>query len=250
MPIVSRRAPLAPNAALRFDVVDRIVGSLRPTSVLEIGCGQGAAGTRLARRVPEYLGVEPDPVSFGIARSRIEPVGGSVRNHDHTGLPTGSSYDLVCAFEVLEHLEDDKGALADWVQLIRPGGHLLLSVPAWPARFSAADTYAGHFRRYTPQDISDVLADAGLVEPKVTLYGWPLGLALEAARNRVARSRTSVAGTRSIQERTAASGRFLQPTGLAGLAVAGGVIPFRYLQRLAPTRGTGLVALARRPAEP
>jgi hypothetical protein len=81
----------------------------------------------------------------------------------------------------------------------------------------------------------------------VTLYGWPIGIALEAVRNRVARARVGDTSRQTIEERTAGSGRFLQPKGLAGLAVAGGVFPFRYLQRLAPTRGVGLIALARRP---
>ena len=43
--------------------------------------------------------------------------GGAVLHGDHTAVPAGSSYDLVCAFEVLEHIEDDAAALADWVRL-------------------------------------------------------------------------------------------------------------------------------------
>jgi SAM-dependent methyltransferase len=247
MPTSSRRAPLSPSAALRYDLVDRIVGSLQPASVLEIGCGQGAAGARLAARVDQYLGVEPDEASFRVARSRVEPAGGMVLNTAHTGLPEGSTYDLVCAFEVLEHLEDDKGALTEWARFVRPGGHLLLSVPAWPDRFAAADTHVGHYRRYSPQGMTDLLADVGLVQPKVTLYGWPLGFVLEAGRNRIAGRRLRTSAETTQEERTAGSGRHLQPKRLAGLAVAGGVTPFRYLQRLAPTRGTGLVAVARRP---
>jgi SAM-dependent methyltransferase len=247
MPMSSRRPPLAPSAALRYDLVGRIVGSLQPASVLEIGCGQGSAGARLAGRVDRYLGVEPDPASFGVARSRIEPAGGEVRNVDHTSLPEDASYDLVCAFEVLEHLSDDKGALTDWVRFVRPGGHLLLSVPAWQDRFGAGDTFVGHFRRYSPQGLTDLLAGVGLTDPQVTVYGWPLGFALEAVRNRLAAGRLNAGSLPSREERTAGSGRQRQPKRLAGLAVAAGVVPFRYLQRLAPTRGTGLVAVARRP---
>jgi len=44
-------------------------------------------------------------------------------------------YDMVCAFEVLEHLKRDEAALRDWITLVRPGGHLVLSVPAGPERF-------------------------------------------------------------------------------------------------------------------
>ncbi|MBI1757715.1 MAG: class I SAM-dependent methyltransferase [Actinobacteria bacterium] len=238
---------LAPNAALRYDVVGRLAIRLHPLDVLEIGCGQGGFGSRLAagRR---YLAVEPDPDSYAVARSRIEPVGGTVLNADHTGVPTGSTYDLVCAFEVLEHLDNDKAALADWVELVRPGGHLLLSVPAWPHRFGSWDTMVGHYRRYTPDALADLMRDVGLVGPETFLYGWPLGQVLELVRNRIAGRRFSALAGSSYEERTAGSGRVLQPARLSGLLATGGTMPFRYLQRLAPRQGTGLVALARRPA--
>jgi SAM-dependent methyltransferase len=240
--------PLSPNATLRFDVVTRLLDTIRPASILEIGCGQGAAGARLARRAESYLGVEPDPGSFEIARSRIEAAGGSVLNSTHAGVPAGRQYDLVCAFEVLEHIEDDKAALSDWVGLVRPGGHLLLSVPAWPDRFGPSDVMVGHFRRYTPDQLSALTRDVGLVEPRVVLYNWPLGILLDQVKNRVGRRRTAELSTVSVGDRTAASGRLLQPGRLAGTAVAVGVTPFRYLQRLAPRRGTGLVLVGQRPA--
>jgi SAM-dependent methyltransferase len=241
------RHPLPPSAALRYAVVRRMVARLRPTTVLEIGCGQGAVGARLAagRR---YLGVEPDLASYRLAAQRVRAAGGEVRNCDHTALPAGSRYDLVCAFEVIEHIEDDKAALTDWAELVRPGGHLLLSTPGRPDRFGAADTLVGHFRRYTPGRIADLLHDAGLVDAEVIGYNWPLGVPVETVRNRIASRRlASSAAPASRAEGTAGSGRFLQPRALAGLAIAVGVAPFAQLQRLAPARGTGLIALARRP---
>ena len=67
--------PLAPRAWLRYDLVDRLVGELRPATVLEIGCGQGSMGARLARR-GRYLGVEPDAASGAVAEARVAPAGG------------------------------------------------------------------------------------------------------------------------------------------------------------------------------
>src|SRR6266702_4348068 len=90
--------PLPPNAAMRFDVVSRLLRSIQPTSILEIGCGQGSAGVRLARRAGTYLAVEPDTDSFGVAKPRIEAAGGTVLNCSHTGVPRGEQFDLVCAF--------------------------------------------------------------------------------------------------------------------------------------------------------
>jgi SAM-dependent methyltransferase len=243
--------PLAPRAWLRWDLVDRLLTELRPATVLEIGCGQGSMGARLARRA-DYLAVEPDPTSYAVAEARVAACGGTVLPADHTGVPAGRRYDLVCAFEVLEHLDDDAAALADWVSLVRPGGHLMLSVPAFARRFGPMDTRVGHYRRYDPDELAALLVKAGLVDPRVQVYGWPLGYALEAVRNRMdARHLGSAgAGEPTPEERTAASGRHQQPGGgPVGRTIELATLPFRRLQRLAPTRGTGLVAVATRPAD-
>jgi len=239
--------PLAIRAWLRYDVVKRLIDRLRPSTALEIGCGQGAFGARLADEV-KYLGVEPDASSFQVARSRIEPRGGMVLHGIHRVVPEGTTYDLVCAFEVLEHIDDDLGALADWVPFVRPGGHLVLSVPAFQDRFAAMDAHAGHFRRYNPAELEERLVEAGLTNIEITVYGWPLGYALEAVRNRIDAKKLAAAGNASIDELTAASGRTFQPSGRAmGAFVNAATVPFRYLQRARPGAGTGLVAVARRP---
>lgn len=239
--------PLAIRAWLRYDVVKRVLDRLRPRTALEIGCGQGAFGARLTAQA-EYLGVEPDSHSFQVACGRIEPRGGTVLNGIHEVVPDNTTFDLVCAFEVLEHIEDDKGALADWVQFVRPGGHLVLSVPAFQERFGAMDMHAGHFRRYSPTELTDLLTSAGLTDVEITVYGWPLGYALEAVRNRIDTKKLADTGDASIEELTAASGRTFQPSGRAmGAFVNAATVPFRYLQRARPSAGTGLVAVARRP---
>jgi SAM-dependent methyltransferase len=241
--------PLAIRAWLRYDVVSRVISRLNPRTALEIGCGQGSFGARLARDVP-YLGVEPDHSSFDVAMKRITPQGGEVINGTHEAAPPGVTYDMVCAFEVLEHIEDDKGALADWVPLVRPGGHMVLSVPAFQDRFGPMDKHAGHFRRYSPAQLTDRLVEAGLTNVEITVYGWPLGYALEAVRNRIDARKLAAAGDASIEELTAASGRTFQPTSRGmGAFVQAATLPFRYLQRANTSRGTGLVAVAQRPAQ-
>lgn len=241
-------APLAIRAWLRYDVVARILRQLNPRTVLEIGCGQGAFGSRLAGTV-DYLGAEPDPDSFAVARARIEPRGGTVVNGTHDAAPAGRTYDVVCAFEVLEHIEDDRAALADWVRFIRPGGHLVLSVPAFRKRFGPMDEHAGHFRRYERDELVARLHEAGLADVTVTAYAWPLGYALELVRNRIDAKKLAAAAGRPVEELTAASGRTFQPSGhVAGRAIQAATAPFRVMQRLRPTRGTGFVAVAAKPA--
>lgn len=245
-PNVDTVAPLAPNAWLRYDVITRMM----PTGVrdiLEIGCGRGAVGARLARD-HSYLGLEPDASSYQVARQRVAAIGrsGEVRQISLADLEDGT-FDLVCAFEVLEHIEDDAAAVAEWSTRLRPGGWLMLSVPAHQRRYAAFDELVGHFRRYDPDTMTALLHSAGLTDVTIRLYGMPLGYVLEAGRNVIGRRRLSrSAADLSVAERTAGSGRLLQPSGGArGAAIRWATAPFRLTQRAFPNTGVGMVVRAR-----
>jgi SAM-dependent methyltransferase len=242
---VNEVAPLAPNAWLRYDVVDRMLPA-GVTSVLEIGCGRGAFGARLAQRY-DYIGLEPDHESWAVAKARIGSIGrGEVRNAASDAV-AGQQFDLVCAFEVLEHIEDDRAALTEWAALVRPGGWLLLSVPARQRRFGAWDELVGHFRRYEPDGIAGLLVTTGFTDVSTRLYGFPLGYLLEPIRNLIGRRRLAASADSSLADRTAGSGRQLQPSGGAFAVASRWVtVPFRSLQRAVPQAGTGLVVRARR----
>jgi SAM-dependent methyltransferase len=240
-----RLPPLPPRAVLRYDLIRRQVAELRPRTIAEIGCGQGKVGARLAG-LATYVGVEPDESSCSAAVSHVVPRGGTVLHGTHAVLPQGSTYDLVCAFEVLEHIEDDADALSHWITSIADGGHLMLSVPAFQDRYGPSDEFVGHFRRYEPDGLVELLRSAGLVDVSVRLYGWPLGYALEAVRNRID-SRKLARSHDSVQELTAASGRTFQPGNpWVGAGITASTAPFRLLQRARPGAGTGLLAVARR----
>ena len=81
---------------------------------------------------------------------------------------------------------------------------------------------------------------------EIRQYGFPLGFLLEAGRDVIGQRRLGAATTRSVAERTARSGRLLQPASRArGAATQYGTAPFRLLQRGFPGTGTGLIAAAR-----
>ncbi|MET9018985.1 methyltransferase domain-containing protein [Actinopolymorpha sp. NPDC004070] len=244
--------PLGPNAWLRWDLVSHLLpaestSESESRSVLEVGCGQGGFGTRLAQRY-DYLGLEPDPDSCAVARARLAGAGGrgEVRNGDLSALRNGEDFDLVCAFEVLEHLEHDEKALAEWAGRLRPGGWLLLSAPAFQHRFGDADATAGHFRRYEPDVLARMLREVGLEDVEVRVFGGPLGYLLEAARNQAARRRQRQdASTVGWVDGTGLLPQPLSP--LLGAVTEYATLPFRLLERGYPGHGPGLVARARRP---
>jgi SAM-dependent methyltransferase len=161
-------------------------------------------------------------------------------------------FDLVLAFEVLEHIEDEQAALQRFGARIRPGGHLLLSVPAHHRRWGPHDVWAGHVRRYEREELAARLREAGLAVEFVWSYGFPLANWVEPLRERVAARRNPSETQMSAAERTARSGvERSRLERLAGRLVEGPLIaPFCWLQLAFLERdwGNGYLALARRSA--
>ncbi len=84
------------------------------------------------------------------------------------------SFDLVCALDVLEHLADEAASLAAWHRVLRPGGHLLLSVPALRVLWGRQDVLSGHHRRYRRTELRRHLANAGFEVQRVTYFNSAL----------------------------------------------------------------------------
>jgi SAM-dependent methyltransferase len=231
--------PLTVTAWLRWEAVKPL---LPPAGgrVLDIGAGTAAIGSLLADRY-EYVGVEPDPVSYAAADRRIGGRG-VVHNMGFEALDPNGDFDLVCAFEVLEHIEDDRDAVSLWVRHLCPGGWMVVSVPQGRERFSEGDARLGHFRRYDPSDLVETLRSAGLADVSAVVYGSPWGNAQESVRRIAFRVRPSA---KSVAERTAESARFLQPPAWGVRATQALSVPFRYLQRPLAARGVGTGVIAR-----
>jgi SAM-dependent methyltransferase len=227
----------------RFDAIRDALAQVRPRTILEVGAGEGGLGAWLAERY-EYTGYEPDARSFDTAHTRLGRVGRGTIIRGGLKELDGRKFDLVCAFEVLEHLEDDARALGQWREHVVAGGHLLLSVPAHSKRFGPSDASVGHLRRYDREPFRRLLAASGFEIDWVRSWGFPLGVVLEAIRNQLAARDTSLPPT--IEARTDRSGRWLQPKGRAvALANAAIARPFRWLQAPFESshRGIGWIAL-------
>ena len=98
--------------------------------------------------------------------------GGIVRSGEITALPFGEgSFDLVAAFDVIEHVEDDERVFGELTRVLRPDGRLILSVPLHPARWTTFDDYVGHARRYEPGVLQALLARHGLSVEQSAIFG-------------------------------------------------------------------------------
>jgi SAM-dependent methyltransferase len=105
-------------------------------------------------------------------------------------IPFDADFDVVCAFDVLEHVEEDQVALGEMFRSVRPGGGVIVSVPQHPWLWSAGDDYAHHKRRYRRAELVSKMRAAGFEVERVTSFVSFL-LPLMA----VSRSRQRDAGT-------------------------------------------------------
>ena len=81
------------------------------------------------------------------------------------------AFDLVCAFDILEHVDDDEGALSELSRVAAPGATLVLSVPLHPSHWTAFDDFVGHRRRYPPEQLLEKLAGHGFSVQQSAVYG-------------------------------------------------------------------------------
>ena len=149
-------------------------------AVFDIGGGNGFVARALAAAGYPAVVVEPGPTGASNARARgLSPVVCSTL--DDAGFRAGS-LPAAGLFDVLEHIEDDRGFLRRVWGLLQPGGRLYLTVPAYAWLWSAEDDLGGHHRRYTRRSLAEVAVEAGFDVDFSTYFFWPLPLPILLVR--------------------------------------------------------------------
>lgn len=145
----------------RRDILRSIIGRLnipKTAKIVEAGCGPGA-NLRMLSEFGEVSAFEPEDFSIDYA-SKTSGV-----NVQKGGLPDAvpfeNKFDLVCAFDVLEHIEDDLTSLKALYAKTLTGGYAVFTVPAFAFLWSRHDELNHHHRRYTKGSFEKVLKDAG-----------------------------------------------------------------------------------------
>ncbi len=137
---------------------------------LEIGCGTGFVLTNLESKFRHLscAGSELQSRGLGFARQRVKEA--SLWQMDARNIPFQHEFDVIGAFDVLEHIAEDQRVLAQMNKALVPGGGILLTVPQHPILWSAADDYAHHERRYRANELKRKLADAGFRVTRSTSF--------------------------------------------------------------------------------
>ena len=138
-----------------------------PGRALDIGAAAGGNTRVLQAHGWQALALDYSQAAVGIARAR----GIDAMRTDARDLPVASAaLDLVTAFDVLEHIDEDYLVTAEIARALRPGGTALISVPCDMALWSAHDEACGHVRRYDRASLTDVIQKAGLVIDR--MWSW------------------------------------------------------------------------------
>jgi len=169
---------------LRRARILRLLSRLPAGSMVEVGCGAGALLHELAALNTEAVGLETSTRARATACAIADIGEGKQSITDQIDPVWENSCDLVCAFDVLEHIEDEQGALKSWVGWLKSEGHLCISVPAHRSRWSAGDEWAGHWRRYDRNDVENIMREHGLLVQHIECYGFPLANLTEWQGNR------------------------------------------------------------------
>lgn len=197
----------------------------RPGRALDIGAAGGGNTRVLVQHGWDATATDFSDVAVEVARER----GLKAVHADARDLPVESdSLDLVTAFDVLEHIEEDYLVTEQIARVLRPGGHALIAVPCDMSLWSAHDDAVGHVRRYCRDTLTEVVEKGGLTVER--LWSWNVLLRPVVARRR----RTSTGS--DLEEMSA-----LVNAGLSAIVCAERYLPVK------SRRGVTLFLHARKP---
>ncbi|HEX4459998.1 MAG TPA: methyltransferase domain-containing protein [Polyangia bacterium] len=169
---------------VRRDILDQQLTrlSLDPARarILDLGCGTGGAALAIARHGRGFA-VDREPGSFALSMDR--PYTDRVVASASAPLPfADGTFDVVCALDILEHLDDDAAAARELYRVCKPGGTVIVFVPAFPILWGYNDDYSHHKRRYIKRELSALLTGAGFALDEVGYFNAVLFAPTLAAR--------------------------------------------------------------------
>ena len=181
-------------------VLDGLALPRRP-AILDAGCGSGRTLDDLAAR-GTVAGVDTSALAVTAARRRGHA---DVHIAAVERLPFADrTFDLVTCLDVIEHTPDDRATLAELLRVTRPGGTLVVTVPAYQSLFSAHDEINGHYRRYRAAGLRLAAAEAGWISLADTYFNSVLfapAAVIRLARRHRASNRSELTFTPHLLDR-------------------------------------------------
>jgi SAM-dependent methyltransferase len=177
----------APRYLLRRDRVRRMLKNVPTGRLLEIGPGAGALLVESANMGFKCEALESSPEAQKLTKEFVRQFNLSIPMNESVDTDWSGKFDVVCAFDVLEHIENDRETLEQWCSWLKPGGTLLLSVPAHMKLWNSRDVWAGHYRRYERDGLVSLLEKTNFSIESFECYGFPLANLTEVVGNPIYR---------------------------------------------------------------
>lgn len=222
----------------RRRILTRLIGDLdlpKPAKILEVGCGPGG-NLAMLKQFGEVTAMEPDAASraYAAEHAGVDVEGGLLPD----GLPFApASFDLVCAFDVIEHVDEDAASVAALARLLKPLGYLATTVPGQPWMWSRHDEAHHHKRRYRLPDYRRLFEAAGLEVKTASHFNTLLFPPIAAVR-----------AVKMATGSTAADDDAMPPAPINGLLTGLFAAERHWLARAPLPIGVSIVLIARRPA--
>lgn len=219
----------------RRAMLARLAGALPASpTIVDVGCSTGYLLADLRSRLPDAKLIGVDLVASGLRKAHVHVPDALLLHADACSLPLqDSSVDGVLSANLLEHVPDDRRALAEIFRILRPGGRAVVVVPVSPRNYDCYDRLLGHERRYGRREISLKAHEAGMLVLQDIHLGAPLYPAFWAVKQRNRRRHEQLRGhalerkVRDDMERTSNSSLGRLACRLEQLLLMGGVrLPF------------------------
>lgn len=214
---------------LILNVIRRNVSNIKKARMLEIGCGNGNILWYLKQNGIDIEGGDIFMEGLNFCRKRDSSL--DLYQIDIMALPFNNDFDIIGAFDVLEHVENDEKALAEINRSLKTGGNLILTVPAHRFLWSYFDKAANHQRRYSKPELVNKLEQAGFAVKKISYYMFflfPLLAAIRLINNRRQYKNHTITTQNSIELKTVpiVNELFLSLLRLEGLMIQNLSLPF------------------------
>jgi SAM-dependent methyltransferase len=149
------------------DLIMRRIQLPKDARILEVGCGTGH-NLEMLKRFGRVEGIEVDPAARQLATLRLGQPIMDAPLPELPGVPD-RAYDMAAILDVIEHIDEDVAGMRALAGKLKPGGKMLITVPAFPWMWSAHDVVNHHKRRYTRRTLRALVDDAGL---KLEMISW------------------------------------------------------------------------------
>lgn len=178
-----------PKLILRESAIDDITKNWMAGSFLETGSGTGYMTEKFLSNGFHGACFELGNEARIKLRGRLQEYSSSIQVLDALNELGNRQFDYLLSFEVLEHIENDLDALKAWSNYLKPGGTLLMSVPAHKRKYGKSDAIVGHVRRYERIEMRDLLANCGYINIKIINYGFPISEITRPVSNLIIRDK-------------------------------------------------------------